>query len=215
MDSSGRPTSLCEALENSAAWSNRRAPGFGGLRRTWLLPAWPARPPPDIVALRLRDCALRRNHELADFNLLLSGVISAKMSMIPLSGLLLVSPVAIAGTGDIAQGRTLYLDYCASCHGFDADGHGPVAPALSTPPANLRLLSERYRNPLPADQIARFIDRRADVKAHGSRDMPVWGEEALKTPEAKGSKGRVRDCVAKLVAYLQSIQKTVQQASLK
>ena len=138
-----------------------------------------------------------------------------KMSMISLFGLLLVCPVAIAGTGDLAQGRTLYLDYCASCHGFNADGRGPVAPALSTPPTNLRLLSERYGNPLPADQIARFIDGRADVKAHGPRDMPVWGEEAWKTPEAKGSTGQVRDWVAKLVAYLQSIQKTVQQASLK
>ena len=157
---------------------------------------------------------MRRNHGLGDFNLLLSGMTSLKISMILLFGLLLVSPVAIAGSDDIAQGRFLYLDYCASCHGLNADGQGPVAPALSTPPANLRLLSERYGNPLPADQIARFIDGRADVKAHGPRDMPVWGEEAWKTPEAKGSKGQVRDWVAKLVAYLQSIQKLVQQASL-
>ncbi len=55
-----------------------------------------------------------------DFNLLLSRMTSLKSSMIALLGLLLVSPVAIAGTiaiagtAAIAQGRTLYLDYCAS-----------------------------------------------------------------------------------------------------
>jgi mono/diheme cytochrome c family protein len=154
------------------------------------------------------------NHELRDFNLLMSRMPLLKRLMIPLLGLLLVSPVAIAQTGAIAQGRTLYLDYCASCHGLNADGQGPVARALSTPPANLRLLSERYGSPLPADQIARFIDGRADVKAHGRRDMPVWGEEAWKY-NGKGSKGQARDWVAKVIAYLQSIQKPVQQASIE
>src|SRR5260370_15040962 len=131
-----------------------------------------------------------------------------QMFTVGLFGLLVVGSVAMArttGTDDIAQGRALYLQYCASCHGRYADGKGPVAPALSTPPANLRLLSERYGNPLPEDQIARFIDGRADVKAHGLRDMPVWGEEAWKY-HGKGSRGRARDWVAKLVAYLQTIQ---------
>jgi hypothetical protein len=50
-----------------------------------------------------------------------------------------------------------------------------LAPALTTPPANLRRLSKRFRNPLPEDQVARFIDGRVEVKAYGSRDMPVWG----------------------------------------
>jgi len=132
-------------------------------------------------------------------------------------GLLVVGSVAMAktpGTDDIAQGRALYLQYCASCHGRYADGNGPVAPALSTPPANLRLLSERYGNPLPEDQIARFIDGRADVKAHGPRDMPVWGE-VWKNPEGQGSETQVKERIAKLVAYLQSIQKPAQSASVQ
>ncbi len=134
-----------------------------------------------------------------------------KRLIVPMFGLLLVSSPAIAGRSDIEQGHTLYLDYCASCHGLNADGHGPIAPALSTPPANLRLLWERYGNPLPADQIARFIDGRADVKAHGPRDMPVWGEEAWNN-DSKGSKGRLRNWVKKLIAYLQSIQNASEQA---
>jgi mono/diheme cytochrome c family protein len=132
---------------------------------------------------------------------------------IALIGLVLASYAMAAGVkrGDIAQGRALYLERCASCHGTNADGHGPVAPALSTPPANLRLLSERYGNPVPPDQIARFIDGRAEVKAHGPRDMPVWGEDAWNY-DGHGNKGRLRSWVTKLIAYLQSIQNAAQQA---
>jgi len=135
-----------------------------------------------------------------------------------LFGLLVVGSMAMARTAetdDVAQGRALYLQYCASCHGRYAEGKGPVAAALSTPPANLRLLSERYGNPLPEDQIARFIDGRADVKAHGPRDMPVWGEKVWQNPEGQGSQSQVKERIAKLVAYLQSIQKAAQSASVR
>lgn len=140
-------------------------------------------------------------------------ITSVQKWMIPLLGLLLVGSAAIAGPEDVKQGRELYLRYCASCHGIDADGHGAVARALTTPPANLRLLAERYGNPLPADQIARFIDGRADVKAHGARDMPVWGERLYL--EGPANEKQVKDTIAKLVAYIQSIQTGNQRASAK
>jgi mono/diheme cytochrome c family protein len=68
------------------------------------------------------------------------------------------------------------MQLCASCHGADASGDGPVALTLKMPPTNLRLLSDLYGNPLQEDKVARAIDGRAAVKAHGPRDMPVWGE---------------------------------------
>jgi hypothetical protein len=79
-----------------------------------------------------------------------------------------------------------------------------MAPALTTPPSDLRELSERYGNPLPKEQIARFTDGRADVKAHGPRDMPVWGMRL--SPEAQGDEHLIKRVIARLVAYLQSIQ---------
>lgn len=135
-----------------------------------------------------------------------------------LFGLIVVGSPAMAraaGTDDLAQGRALYLQHCAPCHGRSADGNGPVAPCLSMPPADLRFLWEKYGNPLPEDQIARFIDGRADVKAHGPRDMPVWGEQVWQNP--KGHRGRIkfRQPVAQLIAYLQSIQKVGQTALVR
>jgi hypothetical protein len=167
-----------------------------------------------MLKIHPHDLQKTQNYELGDFNLLLLEMTSLKRSMVPLFGLLLASRIAIAGSRDIKEGRAIYQEHCASCHGVNGDGHGPLAPALSTPPANLRLLSERYGNPLPVDQIARFIDGRAEVKAHGPRDMPVWGEEAWNY-DGKGSKGRTSAWVTKLIAFLQSIQNPAEQASIE
>ena len=122
----------------------------------------------------------------------------------PFLGLLLLAgAAAIAEADDVALGRQIYLQRCVSCHGLTGEGDGPVAPALSTPPANLRRLSERFGNPLPEDQIARFIDGRAQVKAHGPRDMPVWGARFYAETHNERT---VHAMIAELVAYLQSIQ---------
>ena len=123
--------------------------------------------------------------------------------------LLLASAVASGRADDVALGRQIYLERCASCHGFSGEGDGPVARALTTPPANLRRLSERFGNPLPEDQIARFIDGRAEVEAHGPRDMPVWSARFYaETQDANAVKARI----AELVAYLQSIQSGARHA---
>ncbi|HVA80204.1 MAG TPA: cytochrome c [Candidatus Binataceae bacterium] len=121
-----------------------------------------------------------------------------------LLGLLLLAGTAASGrAADVALGRQIYLERCASCHGLSGEGDGPVAPALITPPANLRRLSERFGNPLPENQVARFIDGRAEVKAHGPRDMPVWGARFYaETRDESAAQARI----AELVAYLQSIQ---------
>jgi mono/diheme cytochrome c family protein len=130
-----------------------------------------------------------------------------KQSLVPMVGLLLIGSAAIAKTNGVGQGHVLYVALCASCHGTSGQGDGPAASALSTRPSNLRLLSVRYGNPLPADQIAQFIDGRVDVKAHGPRDMPVWGKSAWAKPEGKNGPSEIKSWVAKVVAYLESIQK--------
>jgi mono/diheme cytochrome c family protein len=120
---------------------------------------------------------------------------------------------ASAGSKQVAGGRALYLEYCASCHGVTAEGDGPIARSLITPPANLRRLGERFGNPLPEDRIARYIDGRAEVRAHGPRDMPVWGTRFYY--KSGGNERRAQRWIAQLLAYLQSIQSPIRQASVK
>jgi mono/diheme cytochrome c family protein len=140
-------------------------------------------------------------------------MILSRIWMVAACGLLLASSSVNGATDDAAQGRAIYLQYCASCHGVSGDGSGPVARTLKTPPTNLRLLSDLYGNPLQEDKVARAIDGRAEVAAHGPRDMPVWGRRfSLKSG---GNEQKVRDLIRKLVAYLQTLQTGARSASLK
>src|SRR3972149_9167430 len=53
------------------------------------------------------------------------------------------------------NGRTLFMAYCATCHGADARGNGPVAPALKTQPPDLTLISKRNNGKFPQEQVQR------------------------------------------------------------
>jgi mono/diheme cytochrome c family protein len=118
----------------------------------------------------------------------------------------------LAKAEEVTKGKALFMQYCASCHGPNGAGDGPLASSLNTPAANLRLLSLRFGNPLPQDIIARFIDGRAEIKAHGPRDMPVWGERFY--AESNGEEAKIKQRIAKLVVFLQSIQTGARTASV-
>ena len=47
------------------------------------------------------------------------------------------------------NGKQMYMNYCAPCHGVDGRGQGPVAAALKKHPANLALLSKNDRGKFP------------------------------------------------------------------
>jgi mono/diheme cytochrome c family protein len=100
----------------------------------------------------------------------------------------------------VAEGRVLYSRYCSSCHGVEADGHGPVASVLTHVPSDLRHLGDRFGKPLGADRLARRIDGREEMAAHGPRDMPVWGERF------RVIEGGVDPRIRTIVSWLETIQ---------
>jgi hypothetical protein len=52
-----------------------------------------------------------------------------------------------------------------------------------------------------------IIDGRNDIKAHGTRDMPIWGEEfRLQAGSSSIAQSEVRGRILELVYFLQSIQ---------
>jgi len=67
-------------------------------------------------------------------------------------------------------GELLYRRYCAACHGLQGHGDGPAGAALCPRPPDLTRLESGVR------ELMRQIDGRRTVRAHGSADMPVWGE---------------------------------------
>lgn len=106
------------------------------------------------------------------------------------------------GNDRLARGRKLYNQYCASCHGMDAKGNGPVASELKTAPSNLTTIAQRHGGKFDAIHVQLNIDGEKEVPAHGSRDMPVWGSYFRST---KGESYAKMNVYA-LAEYLKAVQ---------
>lgn len=74
-----------------------------------------------------------------------------------------------------ASGKEMYASYCASCHGRDAKGGGPAAPAMKNGVPDLTTLAKRNAGKYPELRVQQAIRGDAKLAAHGSKDMPVWG----------------------------------------
>ncbi len=73
------------------------------------------------------------------------------------------------------DGGKIFSNYCASCHGVNAKGNGPVVPALKVRVPDLTTLARRNHGTFPAARVRDIIAGDEDHAAHGSREMPVWG----------------------------------------
>jgi len=103
-----------------------------------------------------------------------------------------------------ASGKEMYTNYCAVCHGTDGKGNGPAADALKTPPSDLSILAKNNGGKYPALKVASAIRGDAKVPAHGSREMPVWGN--LFRSVSQGHDSEVDQRVANLTKYIESLQ---------
>ena len=99
------------------------------------------------------------------------------------------------------------MRYCASCHGPETRGHGPVAASLSVKVPDLTRIAERRGGNFPSGELAVYIDGRSMPGAHGSRAMPVWGS-ILSEDLVEGERGEelVRGRVRMILIYLKSVQ---------
>jgi mono/diheme cytochrome c family protein len=103
----------------------------------------------------------------------------------------------------IAFGKISYRVFCQNCHGESGKGNGRLAELLKVPPSDLTRISQRNGGAFPVDRMHQIIDGRADVLAHGDREMPVWGQAFL---ERTDNEAEVRTKVHQLTVYLESIQ---------
>jgi mono/diheme cytochrome c family protein len=101
-----------------------------------------------------------------------------------------------------ADGPGMFRAYCSVCHGLDGMGDGPAASALRKRPADLTQLGRKYGGKFPAFHVANVIAGADVVAAHGSRDMPIWGN-VFRT---LGS-GTVKLRIDNLTRYIESIQR--------
>ena len=102
------------------------------------------------------------------------------------------------------SGAALFRTYCASCHGTDARGAGPMSTQLRRLPPSLTSFAMRNGGMFPSERVRRIIDGR-DVPAHGSYEMPVWGDAFRRTREGLSDQA-VNLRIEAIVRYLETIQ---------
>ena len=108
-----------------------------------------------------------------------------------------------AGITASLNGQELYVHYCAVCHGIDAKGGGPAAGALKKQPADLTLLKLMNGGKFPALAVQLTIKGATTTVAHGTREMPMWGDVFSES----GQNHDVGDLRVKaLLKYIEQIQ---------
>lgn len=140
------------------------------------------------------------------------------MKSAPPRASLLVVGLALCASAAFAQpradvGEREFQANCASCHGVDGKGNGPMRELLRQSPPDLTQLLKKNQGMLPMDRMYDVIDG-GNVPSHGTREMPVWGrafkiQDAQYYLEARGNydaAALVRARILMLLEYINRIQ---------
>jgi mono/diheme cytochrome c family protein len=125
-----------------------------------------------------------------------------------------------AGTAALAQedlgtqsiGKMEFQKNCASCHGMGGKGDGPLVEFLKQTPSDLTLISKKHGGVYPQDKVYEWIRDPKRVRAHGTKEMPIWGDrysmEIIEKygPDYYGPGSSVQQRILELVFYLGTIQ---------
>jgi mono/diheme cytochrome c family protein len=94
--------------------------------------------------------------------------------------------VFIAGSGYAADkadtrkvdiGKAEYEQKCTICHGPLGKGDGAYSVMLKKPATDLTTLSRKNAGVFPFARVFETIEGTHELKAHGTREMPIWGKE--------------------------------------
>jgi mono/diheme cytochrome c family protein len=127
-------------------------------------------------------------------------------------GVSLVGSVALVSSAASPDDRAKaeYINYCASCHGADGTGNGPMSEALKGEPADLTMLSTNNNGHFPFLKLRKTIDGSVDtgsLRSHSSREMPVWGDAFRRQSTSDTKWMDTQAKIMSIVDYLSTIQK--------
>jgi mono/diheme cytochrome c family protein len=99
--------------------------------------------------------------------------------------------------------KKTYLRSCANCHGPKGRGDGPLAKLLTKGAPDLTQIAKRNKGVFPFLEVMTIIDGRKEIGAHGSLEMPTWGE-IFRDQDVEKALGRI----VNLTLYVHSIQES-------
>lgn len=125
----------------------------------------------------------------------------------------LMPALAASAAEPVDIGKREYDASCAVCHGLKGKGDGSYKELLQgvTMP-DLTTLAKRNGGVFPAVRVYEIIDGRTALKAHGPRDMPIWGRHFVYRAApahdeyAWDSEAAVRARILMLIDYLYRLQ---------
>lgn len=100
------------------------------------------------------------------------------------------------------DGRELYVNHCAICHGLDGTGQGPLAQAMKIVPADLTQIAAKHAGDFPDVKVRDVIRNGGAVLGHGSTAMLPWGLYFSERHNPSVAKARIKA----LAEYIRSIQ---------
>lgn len=110
---------------------------------------------------------------------------------------------------DGETGRETYVRYCATCHGMEARGNGPMGPSLILAPKDLTQLAALNDGVFPTFRVVARIDGSDALVSHGS-PMPVYGDffqgKGVPLRVETGQMVMTSQPIVSLVTYLEGIQ---------
>jgi len=121
---------------------------------------------------------------------------------------LLGTSASAANDEAIKVGKAQYMKYCATCHGPSGTGADGVASKLFTkPPTNLTLLAKNHGGTFPMMEVIGIVRGDQPIAAHGTREMPIWGQTFGK-PLSDGMYGKdeADAQIMNIGQYLETIQ---------
>ena len=92
-----------------------------------------------------------------------------------LAAALVALPATACAADKFDIGKREYAASCASCHGVDGKGKGSFAELLQVSMPDLTTMARRNGGVFPITYVYNVIDGREAMKAHGTREMPIWG----------------------------------------
>lgn len=122
----------------------------------------------------------------------------------------LLAIVLASASPALAQdpGAEAFGQYCATCHGMDGLGDGPMSEIMSIAVPDLTQLSALNDGVFPMLEVIHIIDGRTGLRGHGA-PMPLYGalfDDTLGNAGPYGAPVETRGMILSIAYYIEGLQ---------